>query len=236
MQTPEFKNIKPIIEALDTAGIENVNDGVNVLVKTTPSSILIFSGNGWIWSANHEVDTPNGTGNINGGMGYFDYQNGGEFDSQLNAGFGDSTGVGEWAVELVTALRAKLREYRTDWIEYVSPLVIPSTWDDATWHNDELPSFEVNGYRVWIDAPDSESRFAVQRLNADGEIIYDESKEDNDVLRTNDFAAVVELVSATVTELCIRENFADMPVNPHTNFNSENGIAFCPYCEQQFSD
>ena len=89
------------------------------------------------------------------------------------------------------------------WKHYTDGLEIPSEWEDVTYHNDELPSFQFRNYRIWLNAPTASERiggskdwrFAVQHTNDDGEIIYDESREDNDLLRTNDINEVIELVN-----------------------------------------
>ena len=30
------------------------------------------------------------------------------------------------------------------WSDYKAPYAFPKTWEDTSWGNDELPSFEVN--------------------------------------------------------------------------------------------
>ena len=102
------------------------------------------------------------------------------------------------------------REWRDYWKDYTDDLAIPEDWEDITWHNNELPSFIVNGYHIWINSPRAEERkenytsngwnpddyedwrFEVQAYNEeDGEIIYPEANE----LLTLDFDEVVRFVS-----------------------------------------
>ena len=102
------------------------------------------------------------------------------------------------------------REWRDSWKDYTDDLAIPEDWEDITWHNNELPSFIVNGYHIWINSPRAEERkenytsngwnpddyedwrFEVQAYNEeDGEIIYPEANE----LLTLDFDEVVRFVS-----------------------------------------
>jgi hypothetical protein len=95
------------------------------------------------------------------------------------------------------------RQWWTGWKAYTDGLEIPNDWEDVTYHNDELPSFQFRNFRIWLNAPDASERiggsenwrFAIQRTNDDGEIIYDESKEDNDLLLTNDINEVIELIN-----------------------------------------
>ena len=50
------------------------------------------------------------------------------------------------------------REWRDSWKDYTDDLAIPEDWEDITWHNNELPSFIVNGYHIWINSPRAEER------------------------------------------------------------------------------
>jgi hypothetical protein len=112
------------------------------------------------------------------------------------------------------------REWRDDWKDYTDDLAIPEDWVDNTWHNNELPSFLVNGYHIWMNAPTLEKRqenytsdgytlddyedwrFAVNLYNEeDAEIIYPEDGSDPDVLRTLDFDELVAFVSKSRTAL-----------------------------------
>jgi hypothetical protein len=44
------------------------------------------------------------------------------------------------------------------WDQYTSCYDIPAEWEDTSWGNDELPSFETNGYRIWVNSPDLAER------------------------------------------------------------------------------
>ena len=44
------------------------------------------------------------------------------------------------------------------WDQYTSGYDIPAEWEDTSWGNDELPSFETNGYRIWVNSPDLAER------------------------------------------------------------------------------
>ena len=50
-------------------------------------------------------------------------------------------------------------EYKKDehgnlyWEEYYKHLPIPKEWENVSYSNDELPSFEYNGYHIWINSP-----------------------------------------------------------------------------------
>ena len=45
-----------------------------------------------------------------------------------------------------------------NWDTYITDLDIPDTWECTNFHHDELPSFEINGYKVWIDSHDVEAQ------------------------------------------------------------------------------
>ena len=106
------------------------------------------------------------------------------------------------------------REWRDHWLGYTDDIDIPEDWEDVTWHNNELPSFIVNGYHIWINSPRAEERrenyivngwnpddyedwrFVVNLYNEeDGEIIYPEDGNDSAELLTLDFDEVVRFVS-----------------------------------------
>ena len=112
------------------------------------------------------------------------------------------------------------REWRDYWKDYTNDLAIPEDWEDVSWHNNELPSFLVNGYYIWVNAPRAEERkenytsngydpddyedwrFAVNLYNEeDAEVIYPEDGSDPDVLRTLDFDELVAFVSKSRTAL-----------------------------------
>ena len=78
---------------------------------------------------------------------------------------------------------------------------IPAKWEDTSWGNDELPSFEFNGYRIWVNSPDLAERkesqehlglkfqdwiFAVTHCSEMG--------ADEDLLTTMNFDEVLEFV------------------------------------------
>ena len=39
------------------------------------------------------------------------------------------------------------------WDQYTKGYCIPADWENTSWGNDELPSFETNGYRIWVNSP-----------------------------------------------------------------------------------
>jgi len=106
------------------------------------------------------------------------------------------------------------REWRDYWKDYTDDLAIPEDWEDITWHNNELPSFIVNGYHIWVNAPRLKERqelltsngysldnyedwrFTVNLYDEEiSEIIYPEDGSNPDVLKTLDFDEVVRFVS-----------------------------------------
>ena len=108
------------------------------------------------------------------------------------------------------------REWRDYWKDYTDDLAIPEDWEDVSWHNNELPSFIVNGYHIWMNSPRAEERkenytsngwnpddyedwrFAVNLYNEeDAEIIYTQcqSEDGSDLFITLDFDELVAFVS-----------------------------------------
>ena len=47
-----------------------------------------------------------------------------------------------------------------DWKTYITDLDIPNDWTHTSYHNDELPSYQVNGLHIWIDSHDPKVRTA----------------------------------------------------------------------------
>jgi hypothetical protein len=74
---------------------------------------------------------------------------------------------------------------------------IPDGWLDTSWHNNSAPSFESNGYNVWIDYLDPAlrecnegARFIVHKLDDDGAF-----KDGDPVIVTDDWDAVLAVVT-----------------------------------------
>jgi len=44
------------------------------------------------------------------------------------------------------------------WDQYTMGYDIPNEWTDTSWGNDELPSYETNGYKIWVNSPDLAER------------------------------------------------------------------------------
>lgn len=44
------------------------------------------------------------------------------------------------------------------WDQYTEGYNIPTEWTDTSWGNDELPSYETNGYKIWVNSPDLAER------------------------------------------------------------------------------
>tara|TARA_B110000977_G_scaffold194727_1_gene271870 strand:- start:70 stop:390 length:321 start_codon:yes stop_codon:yes gene_type:complete len=91
------------------------------------------------------------------------------------------------------------------WDQYTSGYNIPADWEDTSYGNDELPSFETNGYRIWVNSPDLAERkesqehlgfefrdwlFAITTTWATG--------ADEDLLTTMDFDEVIEFVKTPI--------------------------------------
>ena len=103
------------------------------------------------------------------------------------------------------------REWRDYWKDYTDDLAIPEDWEDVTYHNDELPCFQFNNYRIWLNAPTLEERratlteqgynpdeeedwrFQIDQLDKDGCVL--DTLDDIAVLRTLDFDEVVKFTA-----------------------------------------
>lgn len=89
------------------------------------------------------------------------------------------------------------RQWWSEWKAYTDGLEIPSEWDDVTSHNDELPSFQFGNFRIWLNEPNQDWRFAINETDDDGEIIYRDADADRDYcsLLTHDLNEVIEFIS-----------------------------------------
>ena len=103
------------------------------------------------------------------------------------------------------------REWRDYWKDYTDDLAIPEDWEDVTYHNDELPCFQFNNYRIWLNAPTLEERratlteqgynpdeeedwrFQIDQLDKDGCVL--DTLDDIAVLRTLDFDEVIKFTA-----------------------------------------
>ena len=47
----------------------------------------------------------------------------------------------------------KNKKTNLTWEEYYQDLPIPTEWQNVSYSNDEFPSFEFNGYHIWINSP-----------------------------------------------------------------------------------
>ena len=45
-----------------------------------------------------------------------------------------------------------------DWTTYTTDLNIPNTWENTSFHHDELPSWQVGKLHIWIDSHDTIQR------------------------------------------------------------------------------
>jgi hypothetical protein len=90
----------------------------------------------------------------------------------------------------------------------INDLAIPTEWEDTSWHNDAMYSFELGHVRVWIDTVDrAKSEFGYDleksdynRFNISVSDKYREENPDdhyNDswLLSTNDWSEILEYVS-----------------------------------------
>ena len=57
-----------------------------------------------------------------------------------------------------------------NWNTYTTDLDIPNNWEDTSYHHDELPSYAINGYRIFIDSHDVEER----KINSKNIMGYDD--------------------------------------------------------------
>ena len=114
-----------------------------------------------------------------------------------------------------------------NWNTYTTDLDIPDNWECDNYHHDELPSFAINGYKIWIDSHDVEER----KINSKRIMGYDDKlmprftimddKDDPDnyettymlqvapitLLETNDFNEVKRFVKDDYSFLNLMQNY-----------------------------
>ncbi|BAQ90498.1 hypothetical protein [uncultured Mediterranean phage uvMED] len=61
---------------------------------------------------------------------------------------------------------------------------VPSDWEYVGWYGDECPSYQVNGFHVYVDHPEPqkrtcELRFGIGRINEHGEWLEDVAEFDD---------------------------------------------------------
>lgn len=89
----------------------------------------------------------------------------------------------------------------------VNSLVIPTTWEDTSWGNDAMYSYELNDLRIWIDCVDNSKsemgydlpkseyqRFHVTTSDEYKDENPDDHYNDSMLLSTNNWSEIVEFV------------------------------------------
>tara|TARA_E500000178_G_scaffold215398_1_gene212685 strand:- start:2486 stop:2797 length:312 start_codon:yes stop_codon:yes gene_type:complete len=74
---------------------------------------------------------------------------------------------------------------------------IPKTWKDVSWHNDACPSYEYNGWQIFIDHADPDKRELERpRFGVIVEANYgNQLNHDTPEFNSDDFQEVLEYVS-----------------------------------------
>lgn len=75
----------------------------------------------------------------------------------------------------------------------------PSDWQDTSWHNDACPSFEYNGYHIYIDHPVPSERDSGADHRYHVSISY-EYGEMGWTLETDNFSEVLEALKVPYLE------------------------------------
>jgi hypothetical protein len=91
------------------------------------------------------------------------------------------------------------------WDQYTKGYCIPADWENTSWGNDELPSFETNGYRIWVNSPDlAERKESQEHLGMTGDDFKDwifavtycsEIGAGEDLLLSTNIKEVIDFVS-----------------------------------------
>ena len=90
-----------------------------------------------------------------------------------------------------------------NWDTYITDLNIPDNWECTNFHHDELPSFEINGYKVWVDSHDVKER----AINSKRIMGYDdklmsrfivENDIQEQIFETNDFSKLLYFVTNSI--------------------------------------
>jgi hypothetical protein len=89
------------------------------------------------------------------------------------------------------------------WEQYTSLYNIPADWEDTSWGNDELPSFENNGYKIWVNSPSLAERKESQEhmgipANEFVDWIFAISYDGEDLLLTMDFNEAIDFVKTPI--------------------------------------
>ena len=89
------------------------------------------------------------------------------------------------------------------WKYYYKDLNIPKNWICESWGNDELPSFSINGFHIWVDSYDKNVRLEnskrIWNINklAPRFIIQDQELCEV-LLSTNNFNKVIKFTSKPI--------------------------------------
>lgn len=83
------------------------------------------------------------------------------------------------------------------WKDYYKDLDIPESWENTSYGNDELPSFQYNKWLIWIDEPNEEVR--KEKWGSEQQrfvIILEEhyGTSEGEEFTTNDFNKVINYV------------------------------------------
>ena len=127
-----------------------------------------------------------------------------------------------------------------NWEDYYKHLDIPKDWKNISYGNDEFPSFDYNGFTIWINSPNKEEReenhlgFGYDNLDDFKDWIFsvyytkDYGTENwGELLSSMDFDEVVEFVSKPNIESM--KGMMDYEFNYHLDFENWDDKEFVDF-------
>ena len=127
-----------------------------------------------------------------------------------------------------------------NWEDYYKHLDIPKDWENISYGNDEFPSFDYNGFTIWINSPNKEEReenhlgFGYDNLDDFKDWIFsvyytkDYGTENwGELLSSMDFDEVVEFVSKPNIESM--KGMMDYEFNYHLDFEKWDDKEFVDF-------
>ena len=126
-----------------------------------------------------------------------------------------------------------------NWEDYYKHLDIPKDWENISYGNDEFPSFDYNGFTIWINSPNKEEREDWHRGSCGGvfkdwifSVFYTkyygvENAKAKELLSSMDFDEVVEFVSKPNIESM--KGMMDYEFNYHLDFENWDDKEFVDF-------
>ena len=103
------------------------------------------------------------------------------------------------------------------WDTYITDIEIPKEWKCTSWGNDGLPSYQHNGYHIWLDSWDDEERkINAKDLGGDGTYMFPRF--------TVTFASCYNGECEECTPDCFASNFETDSFSELVSFINKDGL------------